>query len=1200
MCINIFDCMIFYKKKLKIRLYIVTICFITLFTFFCNSIQSQTNCTFGVAVFEENFGSGTARLGPSLNQDPNNVHPNFRPADLYTYVGTGNVGQDQYGIMKTPKDAAPNGADWNDDFPDHTGNTNGYLYYCDAKEDLNVFYAQKIDGLCDDIEYELSAWFAKTNAPDYFIDPNIKLIIGFTDINDQNIGSIVETDTGPIEGVGTNRWHRRSLVFSVPSGTENIYFMLKNNVAGLDGNDLAIDDIQIRPCGPVIDSIDQLTSNSNNNSFCITDVSNNSISLSANVPNSFAMQWQESTSPGVWVDIPNETSSVLNHTIPANSNSTHLIRLKFAHSLANLLNSKCHFLSEVLTYNKTYANIAPNMQLCDDTGDGTALFDLTSQNNFINADSGVTITYHSSQADADTGNSPLPNMYNSDNATIYARVENNTQLLGNICYTTTNFNLEVYSTVINQPISALSYCDNTTSGTDTDGYNVFDLTLKETEILNGQSSSDFTIAYFTDSAYTTQITTPNAFVNTSASGQTIYVRLKNNLNPSCYTETSFNIEVLPLPNANYPSTYSQCDDAANDGQAYFNLTLDSIKEEINPSYLSEGLTFSYYENQNQAENATNPVINPSNYQDGIGFTPETIWIRVEHPNGCFRVVPLTLEVNPSSAALDQYNPPPISLCDDGLNNRDGISTFDMSALKNHISNTVFSTFSVTVHFYESQTDAELETNEITDIANYQNTNVPNTQRIWVRVKSDLGNNCLGLKEFTNLLNVEALPTANPVTVDRQCDFDTTDTVINYPFDTSQIETDLLNGQSLADVSVTYFDENNMPLPSPLPNPFLTASQTITARVTNNITADPNGPCYEETTIEFIVDAQPVANPVTIPAVCDGDDGLDDADGLHHFDTSTIQNTILGMQTGMEVYYTYLDEFGNQITNSPSLPNPLVSGTQSIRVDVVNPINSTCTASTNIDFIVNPLPDFSIETPQIVCSSDPTFTIILDPLEDNPSENFVYEWVYEDGTTLSNNPTLTVSTPGTYSITLTKTDGTGCSRTRDVFVNASELATITLNDISIVDISDNNSITINETNLGLGDYEYALDEEFSFYQDEPFFDNIKAGFHTIYVRDKKGCGTSSIEISVIGYPKYFTPNGDGDNDYWQILGVNNQFQPHSTIQIFDRYGKLIKQIQTASVGWDGTFNGELLNTDDYWFKVFLEDGRQFMGHFTLKR
>ena len=89
--------------------------------------------------------------------------------------------------------------------------------------------------------------------------------------------------------------------------------------------------------------------------------------------------------------------------------------------------------------------------------------------------------------------------------------------------------------------------------------------------------------------------------------------------------------------------------------------------------------------------------------------------------------------------------------------------------------------------------------------------------------------------------------------------------------------------------------------------------------------------------------------------------------------------------------------------------------------------------------VNPLPVFSIDTPQIVCTSDPTFTIILDPIEDNPSEIFDYQWTYEDGTDLGQTPTLPVSTPGNYYITLTKTDGTGCSRTKEVFVNASELA-----------------------------------------------------------------------------------------------------------------------------------------------------------------
>jgi gliding motility-associated-like protein len=347
-------------------------------------------------------------------------------------------------------------------------------------------------------------------------------------------------------------------------------------------------------------------------------------------------------------------------------------------------------------------------------------------------------------------------------------------------------------------------------------------------------------------------------------------------------------------------------------------------------------------------------------------------------------------------------------------------------------------------------------------------------------------------------------------------------------------------------------------------------------------------------LEFIVDAQPIAYSVPDLTACD--DGPDDTDGIHAFDTSLIEYTLLNGQTGM--YVRYFAEDGRELP-SP-LPNPFNTSSQTITAYVVNPLNNICYASTAFDFVVNPLPAFSIDTPQIVCSSNPSFPVVLDPMETNTWETFDYEWVYEDGTVLSKEPTLTVSIPGTYSITLTKTDGTGCHRTREIFVNASELATITLEDITIEDNSDSNSITINTAHLGLGDYEFALGDEFSMFQDSPYFNNVKSGIHTLYVRDKKGCGTTSIEISVIGYPKFFTPNGDGINDYWHINGTNNVFQSNSNILIFDRYGKLLKQLTATSLGWDGTFNGQMMPTDDYWFSVLLENGREFKGHFTLKR
>ena len=88
--------------------------------------------------------------------------------------------------------------------------------------------------------------------------------------------------------------------------------------------------------------------------------------------------------------------------------------------------------------------------------------------------------------------------------------------------------------------------------------------------------------------------------------------------------------------------------------------------------------------------------------------------------------------------------------------------------------------------------------------------------------------------------------------------------------------------------------------------------------------------------------------------------------------------------------------------------------------------------------------------------------------------------------------------------------------------------------------------------------------------------------------------------MIGYKKYFTPNNDGINDKWKILGIRIDFNNASEIYIFDRYGKLLKQLDPITDGWDGTYLGKPMPATDYWFRVYLEDGREFKGHFSLIR
>ena len=82
----------------------------------------------------------------------------------------------------------------------------------------------------------------------------------------------------------------------------------------------------------------------------------------------------------------------------------------------------------------------------------------------------------------------------------------------------------------------------------------------------------------------------------------------------------------------------------------------------------------------------------------------------------------------------------------------------------------------------------------------------------------------------------------------------------------------------------------------------------------------------------------------------------------------------------------------------------------------------------------------------------------------------------------------------------------------------------------------------------------------------------------------------------------TPNQDGYHDTWNIIGISDG-DPTAKIYIFDRHGKLLKQLSTFSTGWDGSYNGNPMPSNDYWFRVeYTENNtkKEFSGHFTLKR
>jgi gliding motility-associated-like protein len=684
--------------------------------------------------------------------------------------------------------------------------------------------------------------------------------------------------------------------------------------------------------------------------------------------------------------------------------------------------------------------------------------------------------------------------------------------------------------------------------------------------------------------------------------QNITAKVENILNPNCFATTILNFVVNSLPIVK-DIEIIQCDtDLIVDGKTFFNLTVNNT--EISANSINE--TFTYYISLNGANNAIAADLIPNELAfENTTPTLMDIWSRVTNKlTGCHSVAKITLKV-PATNIPPTYKIPFAPVCDDfldtnGNNNanndkRDGISTFDFSATKAIITSLLPSGQTYTINYYKNEADALAELNVIPDISNYRNIGYPNTQDIWIRIDSDLDNACFGIGPYLTL-NVEALPFANAVTIPRQCD-DNADGI--FTFNTANLESDVLNGQ--LNKTVTYFDQANNPLKdangvlitSPFPATFTSTSQTIKVVVTNNTPQL----CFDETLITFIVDDAPEAFPVSpsLTTTCDDEPDPLDQDGEFAFDTSTFETTILGGQTGMIV--EYYDQ-NNVLLQSP-LPNPFKTKTQNITAKVQNPLNTICTASTTLNFVVNPVPNIDLNldgsSDELVCSNLSTFFVTLNAgiTDGSSTSNYNYIWTKDGNSTGTNSSTLDVNEEGVYTVEVS--NNFGCSRIRTITVTASNIATIT--SIDVVDLTDNNTVTVNVT--GPGDYQYSIDDSNGFWQDSNFFNNVPAGIHTVYVNDKNGCGQVLQEIVLVGVPKFFTPNGDSYNDVWEIKGMSKY--PQAEAQLFDRYGKYLTTLNAINKSWNGMYNGSPLPADDYWYILKLENGKpEIKGHFSLKR
>ncbi len=363
-------------------------------------------------------------------------------------------------------------------------------------------------------------------------------------------------------------------------------------------------------------------------------------------------------------------------------------------------------------------------------------------------------------------------------------------------------------------------------------------------------------------------------------------------------------------------------------------------------------------------------------------------------------------------------------------------------------------------------------------------------------------------------------------------------------------------------------------------------QTVYVEVINDITE-----CSSFSELILAVSTTD-ANDVTLNN-CD-DDGIED--GFHSFNLSDADNDIVnGLPVGLNI--SYYETYNNALLETDGLAisyTNTVPYSQMIYARVENANN--CYGISEVSLTVNELPNIETEGFEYYCLNYFPNTIAINAaiLNDSPN-NYTYNWTNGDTSYETE-----INTTGTYTVTVTSIYG--CSKSRTVTVDPSNIATFQMPAFDVKDASQNNTVSIFAS--GEGTYQYSLisenDNTIKPYQDSNVFENVYPGIYKVSVKDiKNDCGVVDEKVSVIGFPKFFTPNNDGINDTWQVLGVSEMFQPNTKIYIYDRFGKLLKEITPTKKGWNGTLNGQVLPADDYWFSVKLQDGRIYKNHFTLK-
>ena len=513
------------------------------------------------------------------------------------------------------------------------------------------------------------------------------------------------------------------------------------------------------------------------------------------------------------------------------------------------------------------------------------------------------------------------------------------------------------------------------------------------------------------------------------------------------------------------------------------------------------------------------------------------------------------------------------VCDDESN--DGFALFDLITKTEEILNGQSSeTFDVL--YYSSIEDLENYTNVI-NVLNY--INETNNQTVYAKVYNKENLRCYDVVEFN--LVVDQMPILNSIDdVFFACgDINEESRLINL----FQFNDVFLSNQLESDFNFKYYlseeDAENNSNSLSFNFEMEADEQTFYVRVENSN----NNDCFDIISFDVVFENRPIAYQPEDLFVCDLYNDIDEQINL------TVQNEqVLNGQPSETTKITYHASASHADLGEFSLPNSyIITSIEDriyVRIESVN--NEDCYDITFFDINLLSVPELGEDEVFYIC---PNEEIVLEVNDTYDS----YLWSSGD---MSNS--IFVNEPGNYTVVVSKNNLTTngnqltCDATKTFTIIESDTPeTIT---IEVNDLSSNNSIEVFA--YGQGDYEYSLDE--INYQQHSTFENLRDSEYEVYIRDRNGCGVVIENVKLIISPRYFTPNGDGINDYWRLK--SSFFEPNLEIQIFNRYGKLLFEFKGNDIGWNGRLNGQKLPTSDYWYKIFRpSNGKTYLGHFTLK-